>query len=190
MKRTVETDCGPVTYTLTVKNVKNLNLRIGPGGEVAVSTGPQVPPETADRFIRDRSDWVLRAQARMRDRGAPESPPDLTRGPEVIFDAVERLYPLVSALGIPKPEVKLRKMTSRWGSCHYTRGRIIFNRALSAVPPECLDYVVVHELTHFLCPNHSAQFYARLAAFMPDWERRRRLLRTYEGLLQRELAAL
>jgi predicted metal-dependent hydrolase len=180
----VETVNGPVTYTLTIKNVKNLNLRVGPDGEVDVSAGPRVPPEAADRLIRDRSGWVLRAQARMRSRNVPAVSPDLTRGPEVIFEAVERLYPLVAALGIPKPEVTLRKMTSRWGSCHYTRRRITLNRALSAVPTECLDYVVVHELTHFLCPNHSAQFYAQLAAFMPDWARRRSLLRTYEGLLR------
>ena len=88
-----------------------------------------------------------------------------------------RIYPAFEKLGVEYPEIKYRHMTSRWGSCHPTRGRLTFNYELVHAPVSCIEYVVMHEFTHFLVPDHSKSFYARLSSFMPDWEARRQLLR-------------
>jgi len=71
--------------------------------------------------------------------------------------------------GVKLPLLKIRSMTSRWGSCHYTRGMITLNRRLIEAPRHCIEHVVTHEFCHFIHPNHSKEFYALLTAEFPDW---------------------
>src|SRR5690606_21927054 len=63
--------------------------------------------------------------------------------------------------GIAMPELKIRRMTSRWGSCA-RRGAITLNLELIKHPVSCIDYVIAHELCHLLEFNHSPRFYALL----------------------------
>lgn len=79
----------------------------------------------------------------------------------------------------PFPELRFREMTSRWGSCSPARCAVTLNTRLAAVPPECAEYVVWHEFTHFLHPDHSPRFRAALTAFLPDWRRRKARLNEY-----------
>lgn len=75
-----------------------------------------------------------------------------------------------------RPEVSIRKMKSKWGSCSYREGTIRFNYYLLCAPPQCIDYIVLHEMAHLLYPDHGKRFKAFLARHMPDWKERRRLL--------------
>ncbi len=68
-----------------------------------------------------------------------------------------------------------REMSSRWGSCNTRTGRLCFNLRLTEKSPQCLEYIVVHELCHLIVPNHSAAFWNRVARCLPDWRRRREL---------------
>lgn len=88
----------------------------------------------------------------------------------------KKVYPQVKKYGIAFPEILLREMVSRWGSCSPKKGFMTFNTALIAMPVSCIEYVVTHEFTHFLYPNHSKKFYQQLATFMPDWEERKKRL--------------
>ncbi len=92
----------------------------------------------------------------------------------------EALYPAFAARGVAWPELRFRRMTSRWGSCLARGGVVTFNVSLCELPESCAVYVAAHELTHFLQPNHSAAFYAELARVLPDWAERRALLRQWE----------
>ena len=88
----------------------------------------------------------------------------------------KKVYPQVKKYGVAFPEIQLREMVSRWGSCSPKKGFVTFNTALIAMPVSCIEYVVTHEFTHFLYPNHSKKFYHQLATFMPDWEERKKRL--------------
>lgn len=77
--------------------------------------------------------------------------------------------------GIPYPELKIRLMKSRWGSCSST-GAITLNLRLVQAPLECIDYVLFHELAHLQVPAHNRAFYALLEAMLPDWRARRQEL--------------
>ena len=88
----------------------------------------------------------------------------------------EAVYPKFQKYGIVFPELKFRRMISRWGSCQPKRGTLTFNISLIEAPMACIEYVVVHEFTHFLQPNHSKKFYTQLTMFMPDWVERKKLL--------------
>ena len=81
-----------------------------------------------------------------------------------------------AALGVRHSSVTLRTMTSRWGSCNRRTGRITFNIELVGKPPECLEYVVVHELAHLIAANHGPEFQAIMNRHLPGWRARRRTL--------------
>ena len=95
---------------------------------------------------------------------------------ETITDICETVYPLFAARGVLYPELRFRRMTSRWGSCRPKAGILTFNKRLAACPIPCIEYVVMHEFTHFLQPDHSARFWETLASFMPDWKARKQAL--------------
>ena len=89
-------------------------------------------------------------------------------------------YPAFERRGVPCPTLSFRRMRSRWGSCRPQKGALSFNTRLTELPPDCADYVVVHELAHFLQPNHSTAFYAEVARVLPDWKPRRDAIRAWE----------
>ena len=83
----------------------------------------------------------------------------------------ERLPDWCARTGHPVPRISIRRMRSRWGSCHITRQRISISLALAHYPPDCLDMVLVHELTHFDERGHNTRFYQKMDAYFPDWRR-------------------
>ena len=87
-----------------------------------------------------------------------------------------RVYPDFEGLGVEWPEIRIRSMVSRWGSCHPAKGILTFARQLIEVPESCIEYVVVHEFSHFIHPDHSPRFHDFLTKVMPDWKERRSLL--------------
>ncbi len=82
-----------------------------------------------------------------------------------------------ASYGIPRPTVRFRRMTSRWGSCNPKTAVLTFNYALLAAPLSAVEYVIYHEFAHLLHPNHSPAFYEQVAVFLPDWKARKALLR-------------
>lgn len=79
-------------------------------------------------------------------------------------------------MGVKTERFSVRKMKTRWGSCTPLTRSIRLNSELGRKSPECLEYVVVHELAHLIERSHNARFKAILDRFMPDW-------REIEGLL-------
>ena len=178
-RRTVGTPLGPIPYLLTVKQVKNLNLRLRADGTVAVSLPRRAPKSAADDFVRSRAEWIFRHRRGLQQGRPRLVPPDKETALPILAASLERMYPLVVPLGVRRPALRARFMTSRWGSCHYTKGLIVLNTALAAVEEELLDYVALHELVHFLHPNHGPGFYAVMDRLLPDWRERRRRRKEY-----------
>ena len=69
----------------------------------------------------------------------------------------------------------IRAMKTRWGSCNIRSKKIWLNLELVKKPVECLEYVLVHELTHLFERYHNARFYALMDEFLPDWRERKKL---------------
>lgn len=95
---------------------------------------------------------------------------------EVFNESLERMYPKLKKYGVEKPDIMVRVMKTRWGSCSRNKQRINLNLALIKAPKSCIDYVVLHELVHFKHRNHNKDFYNFLTALMPDWKKRKALL--------------
>lgn len=165
-----------ITYTLERKSVKNINLRVKQDGSVRVSAGPRVNTSQIDDFVKSKGQFIVRAQKRFETAArADEENYELIKDadPGIFNEILDRLYPLIEPYGIKKPAVRIRTMKSRWGSCLVNKGIITLNRKLLAKPVECIEYVVMHELCHFIHPNHSKQFYEFMGRLMPDWKERK-----------------
>jgi len=64
---------------------------------------------------------------------------------------------------------RIRDMKTRWGSCNARERRVCLNLRLAKLPPECLEYVLVHELAHLLERGHNHRFWAYMDRFYPNW---------------------
>ena len=95
---------------------------------------------------------------------------------EQMEEICERIYPVFSRMGVAWPQIKVRSMVSRWGSCQPKKKIVTFSRQLGETPPACMEYVAVHEFCHFIQPNHSAAFHQLMTELMPDWRQRKQLL--------------
>ena len=175
-QRTVDTPQGPITYTLTVKSVKNMNLRLEGDGTVRVSVNRRVPYAAADTFVRSRAAWIGRGRERLAQRGAPIPPPDREEALQSLTRALDRVLPLVEPLGVTRPALQARYMTSRWGSCQPATAVITMNERLLHAPMECTEYIMVHELAHLVRADHSPAFHAVVTEVMPDWKERKKRL--------------
>ena len=139
---------------LTVREGSLAGVRLE--GDTAVLTAPKNNTPESRRRIAEK--W-LGAQALTYYQGV-----------------LDRLYPLIAPFGCHKPQLCVRKMRTRWGSCIPTKGKITLSLNLFSAPTECVDYVMLHELCHLKHPNHGQGFYRMLASLLPDWKERKRIL--------------
>ena len=249
--RTVPCEQGTISYTLTRKKVKNINLRIKPDGRILVSASPRVPVKYIDDFVISKQDFILKAQEQYRRRqqqtvpdpvsyedgekmrllgkvytirveavsgrsGALGSIADTKNGSyqmgesaflqgdnlvicvknpanvrhkelliqrwlknvqtQIFGEIVEEIYERMKEYGVPYPQIKIRSMKTRWGSCQPRKGIITLNSQLTKYPRESIEYVVLHEFAHFIHPDHSKRFWELVTVNMPDWKERRKQL--------------
>ena len=91
------------------------------------------------------------------------------------METFAKVHPLFEGAA-PMPELKLRVMRARWGSCRPKTAVITLNTRLAFYPTAYIDYVIMHEFTHFLHANHSSAFWNALSERMPDWVERKKAL--------------
>ena len=73
-------------------------------------------------------------------------------------------------IGVNVNEVRIKKMKTKWGSCNPKAKRIWLNLELAKKPPHCMEYVMVHEMLHFIEKNHSDKFRYLISAHLPQWD--------------------
>lgn len=76
-------------------------------------------------------------------------------------------------LGLSVPKWTIRSMRTKWGSCNRETRQIWFNVELAKKHPDCLEYIVVHEMTHYQERNHGDRFTTLMDEHLPDWRSRR-----------------
>ena len=90
---------------------------------------------------------------------------------------MEKLYQKIfKKHGLKQPYILVRKMKTLWGSCTPQKDKITLNEYLLKADIRCIQYVILHELTHLIYPNHSKEFYDFLTIHMPDWQDRKKQL--------------
>lgn len=89
---------------------------------------------------------------------------------------IETIQHYLPSYHLNMPQVEIKRYKGRWGSCFYQKNLVSFNTSLVFLDKELIDYVVVHELSHFIEPNHSKNFYLEIEKRMPDYKKRIKLL--------------
>ncbi len=165
------------------KAMKNVRMRVVESDvDVEVSAPFGVNDERIRYFIDMKAAWIENQRRSLADspqsRASCASKQEIERWRETVMACVP---PLIEAwepiMGVKVGRLVYRNMTSRWGSCQPATGRVCINIRLALYPPECLEYVVVHELCHLLEAGHGPGFKEKMDFFMPDWRERRAKLR-------------
>ena len=86
---------------------------------------------------------------------------------------LEKLFPIIEKHGFEKPRIHIRKMKTIWGNCNPKDNKITINFYLHKANPSDIEYVVLHELIHFIHRKHNKAFFELLSLYMPDWKTRR-----------------
>ena len=220
----------PIEYELTIKKVKNLNVRINEEGKIFVSANKNISNEQINSFLESKAEWIIQKMAELERYNAQKPDNEIYTGKrlyflgkaysavveegnrnfvektddtiiitvlsgydsekikkaykkwlisqcEVIFKTVvDNVYSLVREENIPLPEIHIRNMKTRWGSCKVSSDLITLNMQLIKTDIKCIEQVALHELIHFIVPNHSQNFYYYLNKYMPDWKERKQAM--------------
>ena len=163
------------TIEVTRKRIKNMYLRVkDTAGTLSVSAPYGMSDTEIRKFVESKSDWIERTMqemlvARQLKEQEPVLAPFMER--EIRLELKRQLQRLIDkwepVMGVKSAGFTIKKMKTRWGSCNVKSHHLNFNLLLAKVPPECAEYVVVHELTHLLEPSHNARFWSLMEYYLP-----------------------
>ena len=166
-----------------------LGLEVSRNGQAKLRTPRRVSDGDLQNFARQKEAWIIEKYLMMEEKRKAES---LQQEPDYVKDpALEQAYRrqakarleeraayFASRMGVSYQKISVRAAKTRWGSCS-AKGNLNFHWKLILMPPQVLDYVVVHELAHRKEMNHSPAFWAEVEKILPDYRERRKWLKTY-----------
>ncbi len=167
-----------VPYQIIKSDRKTIAIQIQPDGQVVVRCPKRMRTEDARRFVESKSDWIEKHLTKRQPQDAVKyTPREIEQLREQARKRVtDRVKYYAPVIGVTYHQIAIRTQHTRWGSCS-SKGNLNFNCLLALVPPEVLDYVVVHELCHRKELNHSACFWSEVERIMPDYKIRRKWLK-------------
>lgn len=171
-------------------NRKTLAIQINPDLSVTVRAPMYAPQSDIERILREKESWIQKHIEKIREREANRKE---KQGESVESDyltneeikkladkALQHIPKRVSyyakQIGVTYGKIIIRNQKTRWGSCS-SKGNLNFNCLLMRMPPEVIDYVVVHELCHRKEMNHSKAFWQEVEKVLPDYKTRRQWLK-------------
>ena len=164
---------------LVRKKVKNINLHVRSDGTLYLSAPARVPWAYIEDFLEKKTVFMELADDTPVMRQKLYHKLLQALGKKLFPASLSRMQPLFAGLALPDPVLKQRVMRSRWGSCMPLKGIVTMNTYLAIMPEAIIDHVMLHELCHFLQPNHSRHFYDAMTIRMPDWKARRQAMAKY-----------
>ena len=169
-------------YELIRSRRKSLAIQVKPDGSVVVRAPQRLAKYRIEKFLTEHENWIREQQNRLEERrehmhviSEEERRIGIAKAKEIF---PERVAYFAERMGVDYHRITIREQKTRWGSCS-SAGNLNFNWKLVLMPPEVLDYVVVHELAHRKEMNHSARFWAVVQKELPDYRERREQLKVY-----------
>ena len=171
-------------YELIRSGRKSLTIQIKTDGSVVVRAPLRLAKYRIERFVTEHEDWIRTQQKKAEKYReqvhviTEEERRDGILRAKKIFP--ERTAYFAKRMGVTYNRITIREQKTRWGSCS-SAGNLNFNWRLVLMPPEILDYVVVHELAHRKEMNHSSKFWAIVEQEMLDYQERKQRLKELGG---------
>ena len=166
------------SYQIIRSDRKTMAIQIMPDGSVVVRSPKRMRVDEVRKFVNSKSTWI---EKHLTSR-VPRNEEKLTdselkelreRTSILVTERVRYFAPLV---GVTYNQIAIRVQRARWGSCS-SKGNLNFNCLLALVPPDVLDYIVVHELCHRKELNHSERFWTEVGKVLPDYKIRKKWLK-------------
>ena len=168
---------------------RTISLEIASTGQVIVRAPIHMTDAEIKKFIDSKSSWLAKHLHRKEQNMEllQEEGRFTEQEMEKIWELAKKVIPEKVAyyarlMGVTYGRISIRRQKTRWGSCS-REGNLNFNCLLMMAPPEVLDYVVVHELSHRLEMNHSARFWVQVEKVIPDYRVPRKWLKEHGGKL-------
>lgn len=170
------------TYKLIRSERRTLAMELSPEGDLILRAPRRMPLRLIEQFIASHEKWIAEHREKIRRRADFD---------EAHFSSEEQIQSLITRakailpekteywakiMGVTPTGVRITRAKKRFGSCS-PENRIAYSYRLMAYPEEAIDYVVVHELSHIRHKNHSPDFYAFVARFLPDHKAREAILK-------------
>ena len=167
---------------------KTISLSVGRDLSVVLKAPYSVPEPELRAFLKKHAGWIEKQLLFQSERN--EKAENLRFTDAQVAEMKERAWDIVQkrvlhfarVMGVTPTSLKITSAKTRWGSCSAS-DRLCFSYRVVLLPPDAVDYVVVHELAHIRVKNHSADFYGEVAKYLPDYRRRIELVKAAQRRL-------
>ena len=166
----------PIPYTIIHSARRTLGLEVR-DGKVTVRVPERLPEREAERFVAKHTEWIIKKLNEDKERQKMKAacqipaPQELTQNQieqmKLEFETKTKKY--AAQMNVTYGRITIRNQQTRWGSCS-SKGNLNFNCLLMLMPPEVIDYVVVHELCHRKQMNHSKAFWKEVEKILPNYK--------------------
>lgn len=127
------------------------------------------------RFVEKHRGWIEKhvvLQQERHEKAREFTPGEIETFRRQARSLAENYIRLYSPrMGVAPSGLKITSAATRWGSCSW-KNSLCFSWRIALLPPEAVEYIVVHELAHIRQKNHSPAFYDEVAKYLPDYRRR------------------
>ena len=158
-------------YELIRSHRRTVSLSISKDLKAVVRAPMNMPLNAINSFVSKHSAWIERHRELVKNRSEPVMTPDeakaLRQKAQMLLP--KRVEHFEGIMGVKAQGVKITSASTRWGSCS-AKNCLCFSYRLMLLPPDIIDYIVVHELAHINVKNHSAKFYDEVAQYMPNYK--------------------
>ena len=160
------------------KRAKHINISVKPPATIRVAVPQGISYKKAENFARSKEIWIKNTLHKMKLRQkqlVKLNPVDIHYAKVYL---IKRLEELAGQYGFIYNKATVRNQKTRWGSCS-VKNNISLNIQLMSLPPELIDYVILHELVHTKVKNHSTIFWSTLNQYIENAKLQNKVLKKY-----------
>jgi hypothetical protein len=162
------------------KRAKRLIIRVRPFQPVQVTVPYTLSYKEAEGFVRSKIPWIKKHLKEMQNLAPPSN--SLLDEREAKQKIINRTEELAAHYKLSPSGITLRRQKTRWGSCS-AKNRLSLNIKIALLPPELMDYIILHELVHIRIKNHSTAFWKELDKLVGNAKSVDRRLKKYHPLM-------
>ena len=179
--------------TVIRSNRKTVSIQVNTDLTVTVRAPQHTTSKEIEHILFEKKGWIEKHIEKMKDRKAQYEEQKVERLTNEELQSLaehaleyipKRVHYFAGLIGVDYGRITIRNQKTRWGSCS-GKGNLNFNCLLMLMPPDIIDYVVVHELCHRKEMNHSPAFWREVAKILPDYKKAEAWLKAEGGSIMR-----